>query len=87
MSRLRTATLVHEGGMRFVATTGSTRTIVYGDAFAARTSSARSRRSSSASRPAARWTSIAIALKKRQEIDRYVGPRRGRASATSTPRS
>jgi putative redox protein len=33
MSRLRTATLVHEGGMRFVATTGTSRTIVYGDAF------------------------------------------------------
>ena len=33
MSRLRSATLVHEGGMRFVATTVSTRTIVFGDAF------------------------------------------------------
>ena len=31
MSRERTATLVHEGGMRFVATTGTTRTIVHGD--------------------------------------------------------
>ena len=31
MSRTRSATLVHEGGMRFVATTGTTRTIVYGD--------------------------------------------------------
>ena len=31
MSRQRTATLVHEGGMRFVATTGTTRTIVYGE--------------------------------------------------------
>ena len=31
MSRLRTATLVHEGGTRFVATTGTKRTIVYGD--------------------------------------------------------
>lgn len=31
MSRQRTATLVHEGGMRFVATTGTTRTIVHGD--------------------------------------------------------
>ena len=31
MSRLRTATLVHEGGQRFVATTGTKRTIVYGD--------------------------------------------------------
>jgi putative redox protein len=31
MSRIRTATLVHEGGQRFVATTGSKRTVVYGD--------------------------------------------------------
>ena len=31
MSRLRSATLEHEGGMRFVASTGSKRTIVYGD--------------------------------------------------------
>ena len=31
MSRVREATLVHEGGMRFVAETGSGRTIVYGD--------------------------------------------------------
>jgi len=33
MARLRTAILEHEGGMRFVATTGTTRTIVYGDDF------------------------------------------------------
>ena len=33
MSRTRTATLVHEGGSRFVATTGTARTIVFGDAF------------------------------------------------------
>lgn len=31
MSRQRSATLVHEGGMRFVATTGTGRTIVHGD--------------------------------------------------------
>jgi putative redox protein len=31
MSQVRTATLVYEGQMRFVATTGTTRTIVYGD--------------------------------------------------------
>ena len=30
MTRTRSATLVHEGGNRFVATTGSKRTIVYG---------------------------------------------------------
>jgi len=33
MTKVRTATLVHEGGTRFVATTGTARTIVYGDAF------------------------------------------------------
>ena len=31
MPRHRTATLIHEGGSRYVATTGSKRTIVYGD--------------------------------------------------------
>jgi putative redox protein len=31
VSRTRSATIVHEGGNRFVATTGSKRTIVYGD--------------------------------------------------------
>ena len=31
MPRQRTATLVHEGGSRYVATTGTKRTIVYGD--------------------------------------------------------
>ncbi len=31
MPRQRSATLVHEGGNRFVATTGTKRTIVYGD--------------------------------------------------------
>ena len=31
MTRIRTATLVHEGGMRFAATTGTKRVLVYGD--------------------------------------------------------
>ena len=31
MPRVRTATLVHEGGMRFAATTGTTRVLVFGD--------------------------------------------------------
>ncbi len=31
MATLRSATLIHEGGKRFVATTGTTRTLVYGD--------------------------------------------------------
>jgi putative redox protein len=33
MTRIRTATLVHEGGTRFVATTGTARTLVYGEDF------------------------------------------------------
>jgi putative redox protein len=33
MTQIRSGTLLHEGGNRFVATTGTTRTIVYGDAF------------------------------------------------------
>jgi putative redox protein len=32
MSRIRSATIVHQGGNRFEATTGTTRTIVFGDA-------------------------------------------------------
>lgn len=35
MTRQRSATLVHDGGMRFTATTGSGRTIVFGDEAAA----------------------------------------------------
>ena len=31
MPRVRTATLVHEGGMRFAATTGTQRVLVFGD--------------------------------------------------------
>jgi uncharacterized OsmC-like protein len=31
MPRQRSATLVHEGGSRYVATTGTKRSIVYGD--------------------------------------------------------
>lgn len=31
MTRLRTATLVHEGGMRFAATSGTKRVLVFGD--------------------------------------------------------
>lgn len=32
VTRIRSASIVHEGGMRFVATTGTTRTVVYGNA-------------------------------------------------------
>jgi len=70
MSRLRSATLVHEGGMRFAATTGSSRTIVYGDAFAHNELSPVETLVVSLAACSA-MDVIAIAAKKRQEIDRY----------------
>ena len=70
MSRLRTATLTHEGGMRFVAATGSTRTIVYGDAFAENELSPVETLVVSLAACSA-MDVIAIAAKKRQVIDRY----------------
>jgi putative redox protein len=70
VSRLRTATLVHEGGMRFVATTGSTRTIVYGDAFEQNELSPVETLVVSLAACAA-MDVAAIAAKKRQVIDRY----------------
>jgi putative redox protein len=70
MSRLRSATLVHEGGMRFAATTGSTRTIVYGDAFDQNELSPVETIVVSLAACSA-MDVIAIAAKKRQVIDRY----------------
>ena len=70
MSRLRTATLVHEGGMRFAATTGSTRKIVFGDAFAKNELSPVETIVVSLAACSA-MDVIAIAMKKRQAIDRY----------------
>jgi len=70
MSRMRTATLIHEGGMRFVAATGSTRTIVYGDAFAQNELSPVETLVVSLAACSA-MDVIAIAAKKRQVIDRY----------------
>jgi putative redox protein len=70
MSRLRAASLVHEGGMRFVATTGSTRTIVYGDAFDQNELSPVETLVVSLAACSA-MDVIAIAAKKRQVIDRY----------------
>ncbi len=70
MTRLRTATLVHEGGMRFVATTGSTRTIVYGDAFDQNELSPVETLVVSLAACAA-MDVVAIALKKRQQISHY----------------
>ena len=70
MSRLRSATLVHEGGMRFAATTGSTRTIVYGDDFEQNELSPVETLVVSLAACSA-MDVIAIAAKKRQEIARY----------------
>ena len=70
MSRIRSATLVHEGGMRFAATTGSTRTIVYGDAVAQNELSPVETIVVSLAACSA-MDVIAIAAKKRQVIDRY----------------
>jgi len=70
MSRVRTATLVHEGGMRFVATTGTTRTIVFGDAFdRGELSPVETLVVSLAACSAMDVTSIAT--KKRQRVSRY----------------
>ncbi len=70
MSRLRTATLRHEGGMRFAATTGTTRTIVYGDAFDQNELSPVETIVVSLAACSA-MDVVAIALKKRQQFDRY----------------
>jgi len=70
MTRLRTATLVHEGGTRFVATTGTSRTIVYGDASEAGELSPVE--TLVACLAACSAMDVApIAAKKRQVIDRY----------------
>jgi putative redox protein len=70
VSRLRTATLVHEGGNRFVATTGTTRTIVYGDAVErAELSPVETLVVCLAA--CSGMDVAAIATKKRQRIDRY----------------
>jgi putative redox protein len=71
MPRQRTATLVHEGGMRFTAITGSTRTIVYGDAFEKNELSPMETLAVSLAACSA-MDVISIALKKRQRVDRYV---------------
>jgi putative redox protein len=70
MTRVRTATLVHVGGSRFVATTGTTRTIVYGDAFA--TGELSPVETVVVSLAACSGMDVApIAAKKRQQINRY----------------
>ena len=70
MTRIRSATLRHEGGMRFAATTGSTRTIVYGDAFDQNELSPVETIVVSLAACSA-MDVVAIAMKKRQQFDRY----------------
>ena len=70
MSRIRSATIVHEGGNRFVATTGTARTIVYGDdPERGELSPAETVAVSLAACSA--MDVVSIAAKKRQEITRY----------------
>jgi putative redox protein len=70
MTRTRSATLVHEGGMRFVATTGTTRTIVYGDVIELGELSPVETITVSLAACSA-MDVISIAVKKRQVISRY----------------
>jgi putative redox protein len=71
MSRIRSATLEHQGGDRFVATTGSSRTIVYGgEAHRGELSPVETLAVSLAACSA--MDVISIAVKKRQEISRYL---------------
>lgn len=70
MTTIREATLRHEGGMRFVAETGTGRSLVFGDE---RTENEQSPMEMLAVTLAAcsAMDVVAIALKKRQGIDRY----------------
>lgn len=70
MTRLRSATLVHEGGMRFAATTGTKRTIVYGDAPDAGELSPMETVAVSLAACSA-MDVVSIAAKKRQQISAY----------------
>ena len=70
MTRIREATLVHEGGNRFVATTGTTRTIVYGDDFSGGELSPVETIAVSLAACSA-MDVVSILVKKRQEVARY----------------
>ena len=70
MTTTRTATLVHEGGNRFATTTGSGRTFAWGDAKANGEMSPMETVTVALAACSA-MDVIAIALKKRQGIDRY----------------
>jgi putative redox protein len=71
MSRIRSATLEHQGGDRFVATTGTSRTIVYGDEVHLGELSPVETLAVSLAACSA-MDVISIAIKKRQEISRYL---------------
>ena len=70
MSRQRSATLVHQGGMRFAATTGTARTMVYGDDHASNELSPVETLVVNLAACSA-MDVISIATKKRQEITSY----------------
>ena len=70
MTQIRTATLVHEGGNRFVATTGTTRTIIFGDAFAGGELSPVETVAVSLAACSA-MDVVSILAKKRQQVSRY----------------
>jgi putative redox protein len=70
MSRLRSATIVHRGGNRFEATTGSSRTIIFGDTIEAAELSPMETVAVSLGACSA-MDVISIAAKKRQEITSY----------------
>src|SRR5512135_705871 len=70
MSKLRSATIVHEGGNRFVAGTGTNRTIVYGNSIEAGELSPMETVTVSLAACSA-MDVISIAEKKRQVITRY----------------
>src|SRR3954463_11576489 len=70
MTRIRSATLVHEGGMRFAATTGTTRTLVYGDVHDNNELSPVETVVVSLAACSA-MDVVSIAAKKRQQVNRY----------------
>jgi putative redox protein len=70
MTRIRSATLLHEGGNRFVATTGSTRSIVYGEDFSGGELSPVETVAVSLAACSA-MDVVSILAKKRQEVSRY----------------
>jgi putative redox protein len=70
VTRVRSAMLLHEGGNRFVATTGTTRTIVYGDDFAGGELSPVETVTVSLAACSA-MDVVSILVKKRQQVSRY----------------